>query len=130
MRVFDKKPYEGEPDVRIREVIGKLEQLGSAVVAVRGPGFSANLAGVVYIGKDGDDPVLKVEIRGDGCIERCGCHIHLMWSKIHSYVLELEDVGYGPEPVVYLLDEHAKPVVNLFYPGKTFAEVEAVLASA
>lgn len=120
MRIFDKSKYAGGPSAHIRRAIEKLAALGPAVVAVRGPGFSANLLGTVYIGEDGGDPVLR--------IEGCDCHIHLMWDRIRAYVLEREDVGYGPEPVMYLLDENAEPVVNLFYPRKTFADIEALLA--
>lgn len=62
-----------------------------------------------------------------GVPARCHCHIHIIWNKIHAYVLEREDVGYGAEPVVYLIDEDAEPVVNLFYPEKKYEEVEALL---
>ena len=126
VRVFDKGKYEGNPTDRIREVLEKIAPLGYAVIAVRGPGFSANLTGLVYIGRDGDDPVLKV--KGCKCADGCNCHIHLMWDKVLDYTLALEDVGHGePEPVIYLTGEDGEPIVNLFYPGRTYAEIEALL---
>ena len=126
VQVFDKRPYECEPDECIRRVIEKLASLGRAVVAVRGTGFSANLAGTLYVGKDGDDPVLKVDGSDKG--EKCDCHIHIKWGEMRYYILTREDVSYGPEPVVYLLGSDDEPVVRIFYPGKTYEDVEAALA--
>lgn len=119
MRVFDKTLYAGSPPAVVPEVLEKLASLGDAVVAARGLYFSTNLLGPVYVGEDGGDPVLRVR--------KCDCHVHVMWDKIHGYRLAREDVGYGPEPVVYLLGEDGEPVVNLFYPEKTFEEVEFLL---
>ena len=120
MRVFDKSKYAVGPRDDIRKAIEKLNALGPAVVAVRGASFSANLLGTVYIGDDNGDPVLRVE--------SCSCHIHVMWNKIHGFVLAEEDVGFGPEPVVYLVDKDQQPVINLFYPKKILAEVQALLS--
>ena len=119
MKVFDRNRYANPPGDNIRQVIERLGKLGPAVVAVRGTGFSANLLGTISMGDDNGDPVLRV----DGC----DCHVHVMWGYVHSHRLEQEDVGFGPEPVVYLVDKDSKPVVNLFYPKKTYAEVEAAL---
>ncbi|MEK7541574.1 MAG: hypothetical protein AAB533_01870 [Patescibacteria group bacterium] len=121
MRIFDKSKYAGSPYPDIRQVIEKLAELGRVVVAVRGPGFSANLVGVVNLGEDGGDPVLR--------IKGCDCHIHLMWDKIHHHTLAYEDVGYGPAPVIYLLGEDGEPVVNLFPLDKTLEETDALLVS-
>lgn len=128
MRFFDKTPYEGEPSDHIRQVIKKLAKLGKhGVVAARGNGFSANILGTIYMGKDGDDPVLRGKKDG---MDECTCHIHVMWDKVHDYVLEREDVGYGPEPVIYLVDENGEPIINIFFPGMTFEEIETLLVSA
>ena len=122
-RIFDKSKYAAEPSTIVGQVIEKLAVLGDAVVAVRGPGFSANLIGKVYIGEDGGDPVLRVE----DC-KNPKCHIHVKWNWIEGYCLAQEDVGYGPEPVIYLIDKDGDPIVNIFYPGKTFTEIESLLA--
>ena len=120
IRIFDKSLYASAPSEHIGQAIGKLASLGPAIVAVRGPFFSANLLGTIYVGLDGGDPVLRVA--------ESDCHVHIMWNKIHGVVLGQEDVGYGPEPVVWLTDEDNDPVINLFYPGKTQDEIAALLA--
>lgn len=125
VEVFDKSPYENPPNPRIQEMIAKLAPLGRAVIACRGDGFSANILGTVYIGKDGDDPVLRGKVPPPG---ECTCHVHIKWNLVCNYALKQEDVSYGPEPVIYLLDKYGDPIVRIFYPGRTFAEVEAVLA--
>ena len=127
VQIFDKSPYEGKPNVRVRRVLERLYVLGKAVIAVRDAYVSANISGTVYIGKDGPDLVL----RGDGCPEgECTCHVHVMWSKVHDCVLRLEDVsnGNGPEPVIYLVTETGEIMLRIFYPHKTFAEVGSLLA--
>ena len=126
VRVFDKSLYAGDPPAHIQQVIEKLAVLGPAVVAVRGPGFSANILGTLYIGKDGDDPVLRGE---GGPPDECTCHIHIMWDRVRDYTFAREDVGYGPDAVIYLLGEDGEPIVNIFYPGRTFEEIEALLTS-
>ncbi|MBI2053577.1 MAG: hypothetical protein HYT41_02445 [Candidatus Sungbacteria bacterium] len=126
VHIFDKTPYEGEPNARVREVLEKLHALGKAVIAVRDKYASANIVGIVWLGLDGRDLV----IRGDGGPEgECSCHVHVMWSKVVDCVLRLEDVtnGLGPEPVIYLVTDVGEIMLRIFYPHKTFAEIEALL---
>ena len=120
VRIFDKTLYAGRPPDHVHELLRKLASLGDVIVAVRGPNFSANLLGTLYVGEDGGDPVLRMK--------GCDCHIHVRWDKLYGYHLEREDVGYGPEPVVYLVDINKDPVINLFYPDKTYEEIEALLS--
>lgn len=126
IKVFNKSEYAGSPDERIKNMLDNLTGLGRAVIAGRGNGFSANIAGTIYLGEDGGDPVLR---RKKPPLGECDCHVHIKWDRIHDFVLKNEDVGYGPEAVIYLLGEDGEPIVRIFYPDRTFAEVEAVLAS-
>lgn len=125
VQVFDKSPYEGEPSAHVREVLGKLYVLGKAVIAVRDLYVSANIGGIIYIGKDGPDLVLRGDGGPDG---ECACHVHVMWDKVVDCVLAREDVGYGPEPVIYLVTETEEIMLRIFYPKKTFAEIQTLLA--
>lgn len=123
VQIFDKSKYEGPVPDDIAEAIGRLAALGEAIVAVRGNRSSANLKGVISIGKDGDDPVLSVG--------ECGCHVHVEWDQLAGFIPGREDVGHGvAESVLYLVDVEGEPVVRLFYPQKTYEEiVEFVIRS-
>lgn len=127
VEIFDKSPYEPPPSQMIREMIAKLALLGKAVIAARDADgrWSANIEGTVYIGDDGGDPVLRGKKAPPG---ECTCHIHVRWNQICGYTLKQEDVGYGPEAVIYLFNEHGEPIIRIFYPHRTFAEVQAALA--
>ena len=125
---FDKSPYESPPSLIIQQMIAKLAPLGKAVIAARNEemGWSANILRSVSLGDDGGDPVLGGKPAPPG---ECTCHIHVKWNQVCGYALEQEDVGYGPEAVIYLLNEHGESIIRIFYPEKTYAEVEAALAS-
>lgn len=125
VKVFEKSAYAGPPDEHIRHMLDKLAVLGKAVIAGRGDCFSANISGTVYVGEDGGDPVLRGKVPPSG---ECDCHVHLMWDQIRDFALKQEDVGYGPEAVIYLLGEGGEPIVRIFYPDRKYAEVEAALA--
>lgn len=125
VKVFEKSEYAGPPSERIRHMLDKLAVLGKAVIAGRGDGFSANISGTVYVGEDGGDPVLRGEKPPPG---ECDCHVHIMWDRVRDFALQKEDVGYGPEAVIYLLGEDGEPIVRVFYPDRTYAEVEAALS--
>lgn len=126
VRVFEKSEYAGPPDEQIKRMLDKLAALGKAVIATRGDGFSANINGTIYVGEDGGDPVLRGKQPPLG---ECDCHVHIKWDKVFGYMFTEEDVGYGPEPVIYLHGADEKPIVRIFYPYRTFDEVEAVLES-
>lgn len=124
IKVFEKSEYAGPPDEHVRQMLDNLSVLGKAVIATRGDGFSNNISGTVYVGEDGGDPVLRGKRPPLG---ECDCHVHIKWHEISGYTLAKEDVGYGPEAVIYLLGEDGKPRVRIFYPDRTYVEVEAAL---
>ncbi len=129
VKVFEKSRYAGPPSERIKQMLEKLACLGNAVIACRegeDPDISSNILGTIHLGEDGGDPVLRGKKAPSG---ECECHVHVRWDRIHDFALRKEDVGYGPEPVIYLLKESGEPMVRIFYPKKSFEEVEAVLAS-
>ncbi len=122
---FDKSPYEPPPNPVIRQMLAKLTPLGKAVIACRGDGFSANIGGTIHLGEDGGDPVLRGKPAPS---DECDCHVHIKWNQVCGYELKQEDVGYGPEAVICLLNEHGESIIRIFYPHRTFAEVQAALA--
>ena len=108
----------GEPSSVVKKAISGLGSLGKAIVAIRGDGFSCNLIGPVGLGRDGGDQVITV---GD-----CKCHIHIDWGKADKFIVDEEDVGYGPEPVARLVDSEGKPIVHFFYPWLSKEKLIAV----
>ena len=125
VKVFDKDEYAGPPGEHIKQMLDKLWVLGKAVTAGRGDGYSSNMVGTMFVGDDGG-PVLRGEKPPSG---ECRCHFHIKWDEIHDYALAAENVGYGPEAVIYLLGADGTVLVRIFYPRRSMAEVAAVLAA-
>ena len=112
MKNFEKKETEMPPKMalpsdKIIKIITSIKKLGKTIVAIRGDGFSGNLLGTISLGEDGRDCVLR--------IDECKCHIHVDWKRISDVLVDEEDVGYGPEGVIRLIDFKNKPIVHLFY---------------
>ena len=108
-----------QPSDHIKDGFVKLESLGKAIVAARGDRFSANLLGVPTLGKDGGECVVRI---GD-----CSCHIHMDWPSIHGFMVDQEDVGFGPEPVVRLVDDSHRAVIHFFYPKMSMEKVNKIM---
>jgi hypothetical protein len=104
------------PNGRLGALITALTPLDGAIVVVRGDRWSANLCGRVRIGRDGADPYA---IR----LVDCGCHLHVDWSELDRFTYREEDVGYGPEPTVQLLDLTGRERVRIFFPPASRREV-------
>lgn len=103
--------FRQEPSKKIETIIANLEKLGKAIVAIKGESFSGNFLGSVSLEHDGGDRVLK--------ISGCGCHIHVKWNDVKNVIVDEQDVGYGPEAVIKLIDSNQSSVVYFFYPQHT-----------
>lgn len=125
IKVFDRDEYAGPPSAHIQQMLKKLWILGSGVTVGRGDSYSANVVGTVHPGDDGG-PVIRGKKAFPG---ECECHFHIKWHEVTHYEVKEEDVGYGPEAVIYLLGDNEKVIVRIFYPRKRLAEVETVLAA-
>jgi len=104
------------PSEKIKNIIEKISKLGQAIVAIRGNSFSGNLIGTVGLAEDGRKIILKMS--------ECKCHVHLDWGRITDAIIEEEDVGYGPEPVIRLIDKQKNHVVHFFYPKLSIEKVK------
>ena len=96
-----------------------MNKLGDTIIAIRGDGFSGNLLGTIQIGEDGRDVVLR--------IKTCKCHVHVEWDRVHDVIVDEEDVGYGAEPVVRMVDQNKKAIVHFFYPSLTKEKILKVI---
>ena len=107
------------PSEKIKKIIEKMSTLGNTIIAIRGDGFSGNLLGTIQIGEDGRDVVLR--------IKSCKCHVHVEWAQVNDVIIEEEDVGYGAEPVVRMIDKNKKAIVHFFYPSLTKEKISKVI---
>lgn len=107
------------PSERVRRGVDALNSLGQAIVAARGNGFSANILGVPTLGRDGNEVVIS--------LDNCGCHLHVEWELAHGFKVETDDVGYGPEPVVLMVDGAGETMLRFYYPRQSLKKIKGAL---
>ena len=79
---------------------------GEFVVAVPNEAASANIVGIISIGRDGREKVIDKDV--------CHCHVHLNPEKVAYFSFTFVDVGFGKEPCVELKTPQDETVLRLY----------------
>lgn len=110
------------PSDRTRQILEILAKMGPGIFVPQSSALRANLVGTPVIAGDGDDPF---SLR----LMECRCHMHVDWNRVASVAASVEDLGYGNEGVLSILDESGKALAKVYYKAEQLEHLPGVIGT-